>query len=109
MNRGWRYLVTTLGTVDQRHARHLQTGHGVELRGVGQCLNLKHPNLVVVQDILKAEDDDAWIVMEYVAGGSLEQLLAREEPCRSGPTCKAANGAMSRASSAACCWWDSSC
>src|SRR6516162_10294978 len=49
----------------------------VELRGVGQCLNLKHPNLVVVHDILKAEVGDTWIVMEYVAGESLEQLLAR--------------------------------
>jgi hypothetical protein len=49
----------------------------VELRGVGQCLNLKHPNLVVVHDILKAEDDETWIVMEYMAGESLEQLLAR--------------------------------
>src|SRR6516165_7432010 len=49
----------------------------VERRGVGQCLNLKHPHLVVVFDILKAEDDDAWIVMEYVAGESLEQALAR--------------------------------
>jgi hypothetical protein len=53
--------------------RHLD----VELRGVGQCLNLKHPHLVVVFDILKAENDDAWIVMEYVAGESLDQVLAR--------------------------------
>ena len=44
----------------------------VELRGVGQCLNLKHPHLVVVFDILKAENDDTWIVMEYMAGGSLD-------------------------------------
>ncbi len=49
----------------------------VELRGVGQCLNLKHPNLVVVHDILKGTDDDTWIVMEYLAGETLEQLLAR--------------------------------
>jgi hypothetical protein len=49
----------------------------VELRGVGQCLNLKHPNLLVVHDILKAEDDETWIVLEYVAGESLEQQLAR--------------------------------
>ena len=35
----------------------------VELRGVGQCLNLKHPHLVGVYDILKAVDD-TWIVME---------------------------------------------
>jgi hypothetical protein len=49
----------------------------VELRGVGQCLNLKHPHLVVVFDILKTEGDDTWIVMEYMAGGSLDQVLAR--------------------------------
>src|SRR5215813_12852882 len=48
----------------------------VELRGVGQCLNLKHPYLVVVFDILKAASDDTWIVMEYMAGGSLDQVLA---------------------------------
>src|SRR5262245_45111385 len=49
----------------------------VELRGVGQCLNLKHPHLVGVYDILTAENDDTWIVMEYVAGESLHQVLAR--------------------------------
>jgi hypothetical protein len=49
----------------------------VELRGVGQCLNLKHPHLVGVYDILKAENDDTWIVMEYMAGESLDQVLAR--------------------------------
>jgi ferredoxin len=49
----------------------------VELRGVGQCLNLKHPHLVVVYDILKAENEDTWIVMEYMAGQSLDQVLAR--------------------------------
>src|SRR5262249_40528155 len=49
----------------------------VELRGVGQCLNLQHPPLVGVYDILKAENDDTWIVMEYMAGETLEQMLAR--------------------------------
>jgi serine/threonine protein kinase len=53
--------------------RHLD----VELRGVGQCLNLKHPHLVVVHDILKVENDDSWIVMEFVAGESLADVLAR--------------------------------
>src|SRR5579883_66623 len=53
--------------------RHLD----VELRGVGQCLNLKHAHLVVVYDILKVENDDYWIVMEYVGGESLADVLAR--------------------------------
>src|SRR5262245_32260378 len=49
----------------------------VELRGVGQCLNLKHPHLVGLYDILKGKNDDTWIVMEYMAGESLDQVLAR--------------------------------
>jgi hypothetical protein len=49
----------------------------VELRGVGQCLNLKHPHLVGVYDILTAENDDTWIVMEHMAGESLHQVLSR--------------------------------
>jgi serine/threonine protein kinase/uncharacterized protein (DUF2267 family) len=49
----------------------------VELRGVSQCLNLKHPNLVRLYDILKSDNDDTWIVMEFVAGESLDQVLAR--------------------------------
>jgi serine/threonine protein kinase len=53
--------------------RHLD----VELRGVGQCLNLKHHHLVVVYDIVKVENDDHWIVMEYVASESLADVLAR--------------------------------
>ena len=40
----------------------------VELRGVSQCLNLKHPNLVDLYDIRYDEQGDAWVVMEYVAG-----------------------------------------
>lgn len=55
----------------------VQRNLDVELRGVGQCLNLKHSHLVVVYDILKVENDDYWIVMEYVAGESLADVLAR--------------------------------
>jgi hypothetical protein len=53
--------------------RHLD----VELRGVRQCLNFKHPNLVVVYDILKLDNDDHWIVMEYVAGETLADVIVR--------------------------------
>jgi eukaryotic-like serine/threonine-protein kinase len=47
----------------------------VELRGVSQCLNLKHPNLVTIFDIKNDPDGDYWIIMEYVAGKSLSQVL----------------------------------
>ena len=49
----------------------------VELRGVAQCLNLKHQNLLALYDIREAEAGDCWVVMEFVSGGNLEQLLAR--------------------------------
>src|SRR5262249_31987557 len=45
----------------------------VELRGVGQCLNLKHPHLVVVHDILKAGNHDILDVLEHMARGRLGQ------------------------------------
>ena len=50
----------------------------VELRGVTQCLNLKHPNLLSLFDVKQDELGDSWVVMEYVAGESLEGALQRQ-------------------------------
>jgi eukaryotic-like serine/threonine-protein kinase len=47
----------------------------VEIRGVTQCLNLKHPNLVNLFDLKTDVQGDRWVVMEYVAGSSLEDVL----------------------------------
>ncbi|HEV3022920.1 MAG TPA: serine/threonine-protein kinase, partial [Pirellulales bacterium] len=49
----------------------------VELRGVTQCLNLKHPNLLGLFDVKQDELGDSWVVMEYVAGESLEDAIAK--------------------------------
>jgi hypothetical protein len=51
-------------------------GH-IELRGVAQCLNLKHPNLVNLYDLRTDGSGDHWVVMEYVAGEPLNVVLAR--------------------------------
>ncbi|WP_197490811.1 serine/threonine-protein kinase [Planctomyces sp. SH-PL62] len=51
----------------------------VERRGVVQCMNLKHPNLLTIFDLKSNEAGDAFVVMEYVAGPSLAQVL-RENP-----------------------------
>ena len=48
----------------------------VELRGIRQCLNLKHPNLLDLYDIRQDQQGDTWVVMEYVADPSLEAVLA---------------------------------
>ncbi len=49
----------------------------VELRGVTQCLNLKHQNLIALYDIRTDEYEDRWVVMEFVAGESLDDAIDR--------------------------------
>jgi serine/threonine protein kinase len=54
----------------------LQHEQEVELRGVRQCLNLKHPNLINLFDVRSDAAGEQWVVMEYVNGTSLEDVLA---------------------------------
>jgi hypothetical protein len=49
----------------------------IELRGVAQCLNLKHPNLVNLYDLRTDHQGDRWVVMEYIAGEPLNIILGR--------------------------------
>lgn len=51
----------------------------VELRGVSQCLNLKHPNLVTIFDMKQDSDKEHWIVMEFVGGKGLYEVM-QEHP-----------------------------
>jgi hypothetical protein len=49
----------------------------VELRGMAQCLNLKHPHLLALFDLKSDNHGDHWVVMEYVAGEPLSVVLNR--------------------------------
>src|SRR4051794_15438338 len=49
----------------------------IELRGMSQCLNFKHPNLVELYDIRTDSHGDQWVVMEYVTGETLNTVLNR--------------------------------
>lgn len=49
----------------------------IELRGIAQCLNLKHPHLVNLFDLKTDSTGDHWLVMEYVAGEPLSTVLNR--------------------------------
>jgi hypothetical protein len=49
----------------------------VELRGMAQCLNLKHPNLLALFDLRTDAQGDHWVVMEYIGGESLANVLVR--------------------------------
>ena len=49
----------------------------VERRGVVQCMNLKCPNLLAIHDLKSNESGETFVVMEYVAGPSLANVLTR--------------------------------
>src|SRR3954471_8598356 len=56
----------------------------IELRGIGQCMNLKSPYLVSIFDI-RQNDQGRWFgLMEYVNGPNLRELLD-ESPSGLGP------------------------
>jgi hypothetical protein len=55
----------------------VRSNQDIELRGVAQCLNLKHPNLVGLYDLRKDGQGDHWVVMEHVSGEPLNAVLAR--------------------------------
>lgn len=57
--------------------KHVERNLEVELRGVGQCLNLKHVNLIDLFDIRYDDQGEAWVVMEYIAGASLKDVIDR--------------------------------
>ncbi|MCA9137709.1 MAG: serine/threonine protein kinase [Planctomycetales bacterium] len=47
----------------------------IELRGIGHCMNLKSPHLVMIFDVKQGDDGTPWVIMEYVSGPSLRQIL----------------------------------
>jgi hypothetical protein len=47
----------------------------VELRGMRQCLNIKHPNLIDLYDIRQDAQGDTWVIMEYVSGVCLQDAV----------------------------------
>ncbi len=49
----------------------------IELRGMTQCMNFKHPNLVNLFDLRSDAQGNHWVVMEYVSGETLDTVLAR--------------------------------
>lgn len=58
--------------------KYLRENPQVELRGVSHCLNLKSPYLVSLHDIKQNQDGEFFVIMEYVNGPSLRDLLNAE-------------------------------
>ncbi len=57
--------------------KSIQRNLDIEVRGVRQCLNLKHPNLIALYDIQFDDRQQGWIVMEYMSGPSLRDMVER--------------------------------
>ena len=53
----------------------VHTYEQIELRGIGQCMNLKSPHLVTIFDVKYGDDGRPWVIMEFVSGPSLRELL----------------------------------
>ncbi|MEV4643131.1 serine/threonine-protein kinase [Actinoplanes sp. NPDC049548] len=59
--------------------RTVAEGRERSLREARAAAALHHPNIVAVYDIVD-HDERPWIVMEFVAGGSLKEMVAGEGP-----------------------------
>jgi len=57
----------------------IQSYEQIELRGISQCMNLKSPHLVTIFDVKHNDQGRPFVVMEYVSGPSLADLL-KESP-----------------------------
>ena len=57
--------------------KRVQRNADIEMRGATQCLNFKHLNLVALFDIKYDDDGAGWIVMEFVSGESLRDVIDR--------------------------------
>ena len=47
----------------------------IELRGISHCMNLKSPHLVSIFDVRQNDQGKSFVIMEYVAGPSLRELV----------------------------------
>jgi len=53
----------------------VQSYEQIELRGISHCMNLKSPHLVTIFDVKYNKDGRPFVVMEFVSGVSLSDML----------------------------------
>ena len=53
----------------------VQNYEEIELRGISHCMNLKSPHLVTIFDVRHDAQGTPWVIMEYVSGPSLREVL----------------------------------
>lgn len=70
------YALTDSGK--QVAVKYLRENPEVELRGISHVMNLKSPHLITIYDVRQNDDDEPFVIMEYVSGPSLRDLLCAE-------------------------------
>ncbi len=70
------YALTDSGK--QVALKYLRENPEIELRGIAHVINLKSPHLITVYDVRRDAADEAFVIMEYVSGPSLRELLDAE-------------------------------
>ena len=55
--------------------KSVQNYEEIELRGIAQCMNLKSPYLVTIFDVKHNADEEPFVIMEYISGPSLRDML----------------------------------
>lgn len=70
------YALTDAGK--QVALKYLRENADVELRGIQHVMNLKSPHLITIYDVKQGADGAPWVVMEYVSGPSLRDLIVAD-------------------------------
>ncbi|MBL8879527.1 MAG: serine/threonine protein kinase [Phycisphaerales bacterium] len=70
------YALTDAGK--QIALKYLRENADVELRGIANVLNLKSPHLMPIHDVRKNAGGEWFVILEYVSGPSLRDLLIAE-------------------------------
>jgi hypothetical protein len=53
----------------------VQNYEQIEIRGISHCMNIKSPHLVTIFDVKHNDRNEPFVIMEYVSGLSLRDLL----------------------------------
>ncbi len=70
------YAVTDSGK--QLAVKYLRENADIELRGIAHVMNLKSPHLITIYDVRRNAVGEPFVLMEYVSGPSLRELLIAE-------------------------------
>ena len=62
----------------QLAVKYLRENPEIELRGIAQVMNLKSPHLITIYDVRRNNEGEPFVMMEYIGGPSLRELLIAE-------------------------------